>query len=513
MKGRFKIHISGIIRALVIASLVFAQIGLIVFVTSLIQEYAVFFYFSIEVLSFVVILTLVNSSLSNSYKIAWISIVLMLPMTGHIMFWLWGKSDSKKKIEKKVLRKLKHGNTFLEFNKDNEKLVEDKHVYSSKVSKYLVKEGFPVYKNNKVSYFPFGETAFESIFKDIKEAKEYIMINFYIVAEGAIWDRMHELLLEKISEGVKVMFMYDDFGAMFRTSNDFDKKLISEGFDVRVFNPIHKYVDKLYLNYRSHQKNIVIDGVIGYTGGINLADEYANLIRRFGVWKDTAIRIEGDAVWGLAVTFLKMWEVCSKGELIDYSPFKRTASDLTVNDTCLQVVSDGPANHPHNPIESMYRQLIESSRKYCYITTPYLLLENAMTDALCESAKAGVDVRIITPNIPDKKYVKLLTNYNYGKLLNSGVKIFEYTPGFIHAKMILNEESACVGTINMDFRSFYLHYECGVLIIDNNEIKPIYDDFLKIFDESREVTYEEWTKRPLFHKMVQPLLYLFSPLM
>ena len=512
MKGRFKIHISGIIRALFILTLITAQFLLIALVTRLIQEYAVYFYIIIEVLSFVVILTLVNSSLSNSYKIAWICIVLMLPLSGHIMFWLWGKSDSKKKIERKELRKLKHGNTFLNYDKEAEALVVSEHASVSKVSKYLVKEGYPVYKNNEVKYFSFGQDAFESIFEDIKEAKDYIMVNFYIVAEGAIWDRMHELLLEKIKSGVKVMFLYDDFGAMFRTSKDFDKKLTAEGFEIRVFNPIHKYVDKLYLNYRSHQKIIVIDGVVGYTGGINLADEYANLITRFGIWKDTAVRVKGDAAWGLAVTFLKMWEVSSGSELIDYLPYKREITGIENNTLC-QVVTDGPANHPHNPIEAMYRQIIESSKDHCYITTPYLLIENAMCDALCEAAKAGVDVRIITPAIPDKKYVKLLTNYNYGKLLKSGVRIFEYTPGFIHAKMIINDEAACVGTINMDYRSFYLHYEDGLLIMDKNAIKPIYNDFLEIFEDSRELTYEEWLSRPLRHKIVQPLLNLFSPLM
>ena len=317
---------------------------------------------------------------------------------------------------------------------------------------------------------------------------------------------MHALLLEKIHQGVEVMFMYDDFGAMLRTSKYFRRNLEEEGFKIQVFNPIHQYTEKLYMNYRSHQKIIVIDGNVGYTGGMNLADEYVNYVSRFGKWKDS------DAVWGLTVTFLQMWEVCANGTMIDYTPYRPT-KQFKENNVYCQVIADGPANNPENPIESTYKQIIHYSKKYLYVMTPYLVIEEDMRDSLIFAVKSGVDVRIITPFIPDKKSVKQVTNYNYGKLLEAGVRIYEYTPGFIHAKAIINEDCGIVGTINMDYRSFYLHYECGVFMCNREVIETIRDDFDKTFKISREVTFEEWKNRPWKIKFLQSVLSLFSTLM
>ena len=285
--------------------------------------------------------------------------------------------------------------------------------------------------------------------------------------------------------------------------------LESEGIQVRVFNPIHKYTDKLFMNYRSHQKIVVIDGNIGYTGGMNIADEYANLIERFGVWKDTAVRVFGEAVWGLTVTFLQMWEVASTGEYLAYSIYKPTI-EFEMNQTFACVISDGPVNNPSNPIENIYKQIIHYANDYLYISTPYLIIEEDMQLALIMAARSGVDVRIITPFIPDKKHVKILTNYNYGVLLANGIKIYEYTPGFIHAKSIINENCGVVGTINMDYRSFYLHYECGVFMAEKKIIGDIKDDFTMTLKQCREVTYAEWKSRPLGLKIYQSILNIFS---
>lgn len=265
------------------------------------------------------------------------------------------------------------------------------------------------------------------------------------------------------------------------------------------------------MNYRSHQKIVVVDGKIGFTGGFNLADEYANLIERFGVWKDTGVCLIGKAVWDLTVVFLQMWEACGgEKEHIDYLKYKKRGREL--GDTFCQVISDGPAHNPKNVVESIYNQMITYSDEYLYITTPYLVLEDYMKQSLIEAAHRGVDVRIVTPNIPDKKYAKLLTNYNYGILLKEGVRIYEYAPGFIHAKQILTENAAIVGTINMDYRSFYLHYENGVWMSGESIQRSIREDFKKIFAESQEVSYEDWQNRPRLWKMVQPILNLFSTL-
>lgn len=511
-KGIVKSYVSGFLRVAVVALLVFAQFVAIVLLSLWARGYSFYFYTLIEILSIIIIIALVNDNRSSSYKISWICIILILPLTGHIMYVLWGKSDSKRKIEKKVLQKLRHGATFYSYNQEVVDEFTAKYPTKSRMVKYLESYHFPLFKNNEITYYPMGEETFAAIMKDIEEAKKFVMINFFIIGEGVLWDRIHALLVNKIKEGVEVMLMYDDFGAMLRTSKGFKHSLESEGFQVRIFNPIHKYTEKLYMNYRSHQKIIVVDGNIGYTGGMNLADEYVNLVDRFGVWKDNAVRVEGEAVWGLTVTFLQMWEVCTDGVMIDYSPYRPT-KEFKQNQVFCQVISDGPALNPSCPIEGFYKHIINYSKQYLYVTTPYLVLEPDMQEALENAVRSGIDVRIITPRIPDKKSVKLVTEFNYGKLLEAGVRIFEYEPGFIHAKTIINEDCGVVGTINMDYRSFYLHYECGLFMCNREVIAGIKKDLDETLKVCHEITLEEWKNRPLNVKIKQQVLNLFATLM
>jgi cardiolipin synthase len=508
--GVIKGSLSGLLRVTLVGLLVLLQFGLIIYSSYLLRGYTIYFYSSLQVLSIIIVIALVNDNRNYSYKISWICIIAALPITGHIMFMLWGNTR-RNKIEHNVLKKLQHGNTFLEFNPEIVEKFAERYPTKSRMTKYLESNSFPLFKNNNITYYPMGEDVFDAIFDEIEKANKFILINFFIIGEGVLWNRMHELLKRKLDEGVKIMFMYDDFGAMLRTPRNFRRHLESEGFDVQVFNPIHKYTDKLYMNYRSHQKIIVIDGNVGFTGGMNLADEYVNLVQRFGVWKDNAVKVEGEAVWGLTVTFLQMWEVCG-GKMEDYTPYRPT-KQFEENDVYCQVISDGPANNPRNPIENIYRQMIYYAKKVLYITTPYLIIEEDMREGLIMAAKSGIDVRIITPFIPDKKNVKILTNYNYGRLLEAGVRIFEYTPGFIHAKTIISEDSGIVGTINMDYRSFHLHYECGVWICNKDTIHTIKEDLLMTMEQCHEVTYEEWKNRPFIMKVYQMFLNLFSTLM
>ena len=513
LKGRVQNNLSGFLRVLVTALIVFLQVLLIIFLPFLLRQFTVFFYFIVEIISVIAIVTLVNRNQSPSYRLAWISIVLLLPISGFFMYYLWGRSSKKRKyLDRHILRQISYGNQFLLEDKKVTAEYIAKNPVAGRMVKYMSAEKYMFTGGNEVSYYPMGEDVFEDIFADLEKAEKFILIDFFIVAEGAIWDKLHEILLRKIDEGVEVKFMYDDFGAAIRTGKYFKHVLEDEGFEVRVFNPIHKYTGELYMNFRSHQKILIIDGEVGYTGGFNLADEYANLIERFGVWKDTGVRICGEGVWGLTVVFLQMWEVCGRDEKhIDYLKYK--AIYPRVGNTYCQVISDGPANNPRNPIESIYNQMIMYSNKYLYITTPYLIIEDYMKQSLIEAVKRGVDVRIITPNIPDKKQVKMLTNYNYGVLLREGVRIYEYTPGFIHAKQILTEDAVIVGTINMDYRSFYLHYENGVWMSGRQIQNEVKKDFEKTFEESKEITYQDRLNRPRTWKMVQPILNVFSTLM
>ena len=509
--GSMKGYVSGFLKVALVGLLVLIQFMMIIYLSILLRGYTVYLYSGIQVLSVIIVIALVNDNRNTSYKIGWICIIAVLPVTGHIMFMLWG-NQRRKRIDKQIVQKLRRGAEYLEYKPEVMEAFAIKYPTKSRMVKYLESNSFPLYKNNEISYYPMGEDAFKAIFQEINQAEKFILINFFIVAEGALWDRMHEMLLQKMKEGVRVLFLYDDFGGMLRTPSGFKRTLENEGFEVRVFNPIQKYTDKLYMNYRSHQKIIVIDGNVGFTGGMNLADEYVNLVYRFGVWKDNAVRLEGEAVWGLTVTFLQMWEVSGNMAPMDYTPYKPTRK-FKENDIYCQVFSDGPANNPRNPVENIYKQMIYYAKKILYITTPYLIIEEDMRDALVTAAASGIDVRIITPAIPDKKNVKILTNYNYGRLLEAGVKIYEYTPGFIHAKTIINEDCGIVGTVNMDYRSFYLHYECGVWLCDKETISTIREDLLKTMEQCHEVTYEEWKNRPLRIKLYQMILNLFSTLM
>ncbi|MDF2800306.1 MAG: phospholipase D/Transphosphatidylase [Anaerocolumna sp.] len=510
--GSTKSYLSGFFRVTLVGILVLIQMAIILLLTYWLSESTIYIYMFIEIGSIFITIGLVNDNRNASYKIGWICIVLILPLTGHIMYALWGKSSANKKIEKKILATLNHGNQYLSYNAELADEYAFQYPTKSRISRYMESQHFPLTKNNQITYYPMGEDTFEAIFEDIKKAEKFILMNFFIVGEGVLWDRIHQMLLQKVEAGVNVKFMYDDFGATLRTPKHFRRDLEAEGVETAVFNPIHKYTDKLYMNYRSHQKIIVIDGNIGYTGGMNLADEYVNLIDRFGTWKDNAVKVCGDAVWGLTVTFLQMWEICKDGERIDYNPYRPTMEFLSNNVYC-HVISDGPANNPNNPIESIYKQIINYAKKYVYITTPYLIIEDDMRQALITAVKSGVDVRIITPYIPDKKNVKRLTNYNYGQLLEAGVKIYEYKPGFIHAKTIINEDCGIVGTINMDYRSFYLHYECGLWMCNREVIDVIKDDLLKTMDISIEIGYQEWKNRPWYLKTHQKILNVFSTLM
>lgn len=510
--GTIKSNLSGILRAVLVGLLVLAQFALIIYLSFELRGYTIYFYSFLQVLSMIIVVGLVNDNRNASYKISWICIIAALPVTGHIMFILWG-NRRRKKIDKEILRKLRRGAENLEYHPEVVKSFSERYPTKTRMARYLEANSFPLYKNNKVDYYPMGEDAFDAMFEDMEKAENFILLNFFIVGEGALWNRFHELMLRKQKEGVRILFLYDDFGAMLRTPTNFRRSLEAEGFEIRVFNPVHKYTDKLYMNYRSHQKIIVVDGNVGFTGGMNLADEYINLVQRFGVWKDNAIRVEGDAVWGLTVTFLQMWEVSSASEgPMDYSPYRPTRQ-FPENDVFCQVFSDGPANNPRNPVENMYKQMMYYAKRLLYITTPYLIIEDDMREALIMAASSGIDVRIITPYIPDKKNVKILTNYNYGRLLESGVRIFEYTPGFIHAKTIINEDCGVVGTVNMDYRSFHLHYECGVWICDRTTVDTIKEDLVRTMEQCHEVTYEEWKNRPLTMKIQQMFLNLFSTLM
>ncbi len=511
IKGRIQNSVSGLFRAMIVGALVVAQFVIILAIPLLFSGYSSLSYVLMELFGLAAIVALTNDSRVTAYKFSWLCLILVLPISGIVMFNLWGKVGKNNKLNMVIQERFAKVDKNLEHDKEICEEFYKKHPVSSRISKYISSENLPLYKNNKLKYYSMGEDVLKEIYDDIVNAKKFILIEFFIVAEGGLWDELFEILKKKVKEGVEVKFILDDFGSMFRTGRDFVPKLEAEGIQVGVFNPIHKYASKLYMNFRDHEKIVVIDGNIGYTGGYNLADEYANIIERFGVWKDCGIRVEGDAVWGLTVTFMEMWSVCRQIDITDIDNYRPNKSNEE-NEAYCHVLRDGPALGTHSFLGNVYRQMMNLAGQKLYVMTPYLILEDYTSALLVQAKKRGVDVRIITPGIPDKKHVKWLTELYYGDLLKNGIRIYEYTPGFIHSKVIMKENCAIVGTINLDYRSFYLHYENGVWVYDKPTVDAIEADFNETFEVSREISYEEWKKRPLRRKIAQHFLKIFSTL-
>lgn len=511
-KGFIKSYVSGFLRAALVALILLFQIAIIFVLSYILSSYGLLVYFVIEIIGVLVIIGLVNNRTNTSFKISWLLIIAIIPIGGLIMYILWGRERSTKRIRQKNLDRLRYGDRFAVKSKETFAEFGEEFEFGVKMATFMENNNFPLYKYESIEYLPMGEDAFEAIIADCENAKKFIFFDFFIVAEGILWERIKPILIRKAGEGLEIKFLYDDFGSMLRTDNAFWNELENAGIQIAAFNPIHKYMDKLYMNYRSHQKLIIIDGDIGYTGGFNLADEYVNAIKRFGTWKDNGVRITGEGVYGLTCTFLAMWGMTVDKNVPDYSVYKPSKPTGKKAGYC-QIISDGPCNNPDNPVLSVIKQLIYNAKGYLYITTPYLLIEDDLSDALVDAAQSGIDVRLITPHIPDKKAVYMLTRYSYGKLLAGGVRIYEYTPGFIHAKTIITQDVGLIGTINLDYRSLYLHYECGAVLWDRSIIKKMKKDYEETVGVSTEVTYEEWHNRPASERAVQRVLNLFSSLM
>ena len=310
--------------------------------------------------------------------------------------------------------------------------------------------------------------------------------------------------------GVEVRVIFDDFGNLTRLSDEMLQAMQNAGIEVGVFNPVHRYVNRIYFNYRDHRKIAVVDGVVAYTGGINIADEYANLVERFGHWKDSGVRIAGEGAWGFAAQFIQMWKMMGR-TLSNEDDYYRPRHEGTECAGFCQPFTDGPLNNPDNPIEETYLQLINSAQRMLYITTPYYAVEEYMQQALCIAADSGVDVRLLVPAIPDKKYAYMVAETYWGDLLSHGVKIYKYTPGFLHAKSVLvDREVALVGSTNMDYRTFQLHYECGVLMYHMPAVEDLLEDMDSMMEQSTPYTLEEWKQRSFVRRFVSAVLRLFD---
>jgi len=454
---------------------------------------------------------LVSKPMDPSYKIAWLIPILALPVAGVSIYLFMGGNRLSLREKKKLSSLALVTEQNLRQNPSTQRKLEETDPSAARQSRYLTAHALsPVYEDTQAVYFHCGEECFYSMLEELRKAERYIFLEYFIVQQGKMWDEIFTVLKEKAREGVDVRLIYDDFGCITRLPAKFPGYLRDFGISCRVFNPFIPVVSGR-LNNRDHRKLMIIDGTVGFTGGINLADEYINHTSPFGYWKDAGLMLKGKAVWSMTVEFLSMWNAISHNsdDCEEYLPHPVP----TQGKGFVQPFSDSPLD-TESVGQTVLLNLITSAERSISIMTPYLVLDDRVTTALCNAAKSGVQVQIITPGIPDKWYVYAMTRSNYTALTAAGVKIYEFTPGFLHSKVFLADgATAVVGTVNLDYRSLYLHFENGVWMHEADCIRAIQADFEKTLPQCREITRAMVQKTPLFKRIFRSVLNLFAPLM
>ena len=469
------------------ALLFLLQVAAILVIVLLANEYFYVFQLASTVVGLIVFFTIINKRENTDYKIPWLFLVMALPIFGVTFYLMFARNKVRKKDYQLMTHAYAKMKPYLETGDDHEKVDEFLGDYRD-IERYLRSASFCKGQlNNDVKYYPVGELMWKDMLEALKGAKKFILMEYFIVDPGTMWDAIHEILVQKAKEGVKIHFMYDDVGTMTMLKSGYYKELRKEGIDAHKFNPFMPIASAIY-NNRDHRKIMVIDGEVGFTGGINLGDEYINENKRLGHWKDTGVRIKGSIVNSLTALFFFNFVLASKEEL-DFDEYFEKNPVKYESGGYLNFFGDGPRpSYMESVGESNFINLIAAAKKTFYITTPYFITDYRLTMALRDAAFRGVDVRVVVPHIPDKKIVFALTRGSYGYLQDAGVKVYEYTPGFVHAKMaVVDGKIAFCGTINIDYRSLTHHYECGVVMYEQECIKDMNEDFENIFKVSEKI--------------------------
>lgn len=470
--------------------------------------------YALRILAVIVALTVVNNWTNPYYKLAWTFIILLVPVLGIVLYFTFGRSQLTKKTQARMEAVHREVMPCLRVDAAAVEELSKADPGVARQSKYISDWAlFPLYRNSKTKYYPCGEVMFVDMLGAMERAEKFIFLEYFIVEGGQMLEAILDVLGRKVKEGVCVRFIYDDVGSIKTLPPHFEERLLRMGIDCAGFNPFRPILSVI-LNNRDHRKILVVDGQVGFTGGINIADEYINQKKRFGYWKDTGIEIKGEAVWSLTTMFLEMWNYIKRSSE-DYFQYLPDIYNKKENpeDGFVQPYGDSPLDH-ENVGENVYLNIINHAKEYVYIFTPYLIVDNEMMVALSNAAKCGVDVRIVTPDIPDKKLVFLLTQSYYEQLIQNGVKIYQYKPGFLHAKcFVCDDKVATVGTVNLDYRSLYLHFECGVFLYRSQAVMQVKRDAIETIGQSREMTLEFCRSRGIFIQAMQSVLRLFAPLM
>ena len=482
------------------------QILLFLFTYLYVGDHVTVLNFLYKMIGLLIVLWLIKNSKSYAYSLPWIVIILLFPLVGTLLYLILGYN----KRTSRTLKRIKASE-----NRSRKYLVQDEKVRKKIDNKSRIKyitdyTNYPVSINNDVTYYELGELAYKEMLKELKKAKKFIFFEYFIIAKGKMWDSILEILKQKVKDGVEVRVMYDDLGCVATLESSYPKQLEKYGIKCVVFNKLSP-LSGIIMNNRDHRKMLIIDGKVAFSGGINIADEYINEIVRFGHWKDNGIKVSGDAVWNYTVMFLTIWNSFKKMDS-DFTKYKYTFPKNSTFKGYVAPYGETPLDDEVTG-QNIYLNIINQANDYVYIVTPYLIVDTDMINALTLAAKRGVDVRIVIPGIPDKKIVYLLSESYVEPLVKGGVKVYKYTPGFVHSKIFVSDDNvATVGTINLDYRSLYLHFECGLYLEDVGCIDNIKKDLDDILSKSKEVSKKE-AKPSTIKSIKQALLRLLAPLM
>lgn len=467
----------------------------------------------IWILGALLILVILNKDGVAEYKLPWLLVVALFPSLGIAIYLFFGSQEPGRRMKREYAPIAAHAEKCITQDEVLLHALEEKDPVAAGQAKYLYQSSHAaIHSDTYMEYYPFGEDMFPALVRELKKAKHFIFMEYFIVEEGEFWNTILDILEEKAAEGVEVRFMYDDVGSIGKVPARYVKKIRARGVQAQVFRPFLPFASVIH-NHRDHRKITVIDNTVAFTGGVNLADEYINVVERFGRWKDNSVMLRGSCVKDITAVFLTLWDLQTRS-LSDYEKYTSISCETEKNNGIVSFFADGPSPFYGEQVgKDVYLNILNQAKDYVYITTPYLVCDNEILSAIRLAARRGVDVRMITPHIPDKKSVYLITRSNYRSLLDAGVRIFEYTPGFIHAKTFLADDKiGVVSTINLDYRSLVHHFECGVWMYETDILSQVKQDLLTTMEVSREVGEKEATLN-FAENIAKSLMQVFTPLL
>lgn len=507
----FKIIFS---RTLLVFLMVILQVLVLFAGFEWLGNYMTYIWEGMSLLGAFLIIYIINRDEPAEFKLSWIIPICIFPVFGALVYIYVISNAGGIGLKTKMRTRIRETEKLLYTSEDTKEAISKCPASFRGFAHYMENSaGYPIYHNSTASYYALGEDKFADLLLELKKAKRFIFFEYFIVGRGVMWDTILDILKEKVKEGVEVRVMYDGMCSILKLPYKYPEELGTYGIKAKMFAPIMPFLSTNQ-NNRDHRKIVVIDGNVAFTGGVNLSDEYINEIEMYGHWKDVAVKITGDSVRSFTVMFLQMWNVSEKGS----EDYEKYLSDIEYEQPLYHdgfVIPYGETPTMKEEVaKTVYESIINSATEYVHIMTPYFIIEREFLDSMRYAAERGVEVSMILPHIPDKKIVFYIARTFYPELLAAGIHVYEYTPGFIHAKVFVSDNTrATVGTVNLDYRSFYHHFECGAYLYDNKVVGKIEEDFQNTILKCQEITIEDYKKIPLYQKMAGRVFRLFAPLM